>query len=300
MANISTIIEQLETLNTFKAVTEAYEEIAVMRMQKVRKSVISARLFMERISDVYVDVTNNYHTYLSWITKPKETGKATFTRKNKNKKAVSVFLAANMNLYGDIVMKVWSEFLTHIQTTETDVVIVGKVGKRYMERSDYSRTFQFFDVQDTGYNDADLESFIEHINQYEKVHVFHGKFNNLVNQTAAMTNVTGDYSVEKIQEKSVNQKKAHKDEMSYEFEPSIERIYEIFENQIFTAIVKQTITEAELARHASRVTAMEEAHSNIIERKEKMRRRMLIYQKRQDNKKVIERVAGLHLKRRKV
>jgi len=56
MAQKKLIEEDLQALNTVKDLAESYEEIAVIRMQKIKDSVLKARNFLAEISDIFVDL----------------------------------------------------------------------------------------------------------------------------------------------------------------------------------------------------------------------------------------------------
>ena len=50
------INEDLEALNSLKELAQSYEEIAVVRMQQIKDSVLEARDFLAPLSDVFVDL----------------------------------------------------------------------------------------------------------------------------------------------------------------------------------------------------------------------------------------------------
>lgn len=50
------------------------------------------------------------------------------------------------------------------------------------------------------------------------------------------------------------------------FEPSLEKILEFFEKQIFASIFEQTMRESQLAKTASRLTTLDTASENIIKK----------------------------------
>ena len=54
------ILEDLEALNSIKNLAESYEEVAVVRMQKLKDSVLQTRDYLADLSDVYVDLKASY------------------------------------------------------------------------------------------------------------------------------------------------------------------------------------------------------------------------------------------------
>ena len=55
------ILEELEALQTIKDLAQSYEEIAIVKMQQIRDSVLKTRDFLADISDVYVDLKASYN-----------------------------------------------------------------------------------------------------------------------------------------------------------------------------------------------------------------------------------------------
>ena len=123
--------------------------------------------------------------------------------------------------------------------------------------------------------------------QYEKVHVYYGKFDNVINQTPIGTSITG----ENIFESEVIEPVKREDR--FIFEPILEKIFYFFETQIIANLFSQTLLENQLARHASRVNAMEEAliHIDIESKKLQGMKRLIKHQ--MQNKKQLETIAGL-------
>src|SRR5258708_40304316 len=134
-----------------------------------------------------------------------------------------------------------------------DIAIVGKTGKELYDTSSINHPYTFFDLPDVLHSMEELKPLISHILQYEHVTVFYGRFVNIVTQEAAYTSISGDEQVETIE------KQERPKEYGFIFEPSIEEVLDFFETQIFSSLFKQTIVEAELARLASRIKAMEQA-----------------------------------------
>src|SRR3989344_4940029 len=77
--------------------------------------------------------------------------------------------------------------------------------------------------------------------------IFYEQFNNVISQSPIVTNISGDPLP---WEKGGPQAK-------YFFEPSLEKIMEFFEKEIFASIFQQTIFESELAKFAARMVSLD-------------------------------------------
>jgi F0F1-type ATP synthase gamma subunit len=81
----------------------------------------------------------------------------------------------------------------------------------------------------------------------------------------------------------------------YLFEPSLEKIITFFEDEIFTGIIQQTVTESELARYASRITTLDIARENINNKLKAINLEKRVATHRLLNKKQSEALSGISL-----
>lgn len=285
----SRIVSDLELLATFKLLAEAYEEIAVIRMQRVRSSVLSTRHFLQLLSDVFIDVKSSYKREIAeFLAKNKKaTGKLSFSTIAKNGKTVSVFLSANGKLYGDILTRSFNLFYDTVQKTSTDVVVIGKVGREFYELQPDKKQYKYFDLADQKITPEDLGEIVPYLINYEKVNIFYGRFANVINQVAAVSNVSGEEELLSHEEI----KRSYK----FLFEPSLPIILNFFEKQVFISFFKQTIHESELARLASRIKAMENALDNIEKSEGGMRIQARKLKRIVDDSKQQQRFSGISL-----
>src|SRR5436190_13933503 len=97
------IMEDLEALNSLKDLAQSYEEIAVIRMQKIRESVLRTRDFLTRLSDVFVDLKSSYSREIKdLLERIKKGDKHLMPSLQKNGKTLLVYLSSNGRLYGAV------------------------------------------------------------------------------------------------------------------------------------------------------------------------------------------------------
>src|SRR6266576_170839 len=123
------ILEQLEALRTIKDLAQSYEEIAIVKMQKIRDSVLKTRDFLADISDVYVDLKASYSREVKDLMHRIKKGDQGLmpTLKKKNK-TLLVYLASNGGLYGAVTQKTFRLFMQELVKTKpeiTDIAIIG-------------------------------------------------------------------------------------------------------------------------------------------------------------------------------
>lgn len=288
MRNKNRTDSDLELVGTLKMLAQAYEEVSVLKMQKVRTSVLTTREFLDGLSTVFVDVKRNYGNKIQkLIDKKKYSPQTTFSTRVHNGKVLSVFLSANSKFYGDIVKRVFDHFIADIQKKDSDILIIGKMGKELMEASRFKKNYFYHDLPDANVEMTNVQPIIDTLSQYEKVDIYYGRFSNMVNQLPTTSNISGQ---EILDTKDTTSSEV----VHYAFEPSMEEILDFFENQVFISLFKQTVNETELARLASRIRAMEEALGNIEKLEPQIKREGRIYRRSLQNKKQLEMMTSVY------
>lgn len=295
MQNKNQIAEEIAFVNTLKMISQAYQEISLMKMQQIRDKVLSIRQFLTSLYSVFYDVKHSYEKYIEYASRERIfLTIEPFSILPRNGKRLTVLLSGNEKMNGDILSKVFKEFYRYINTEEgksSDLLIIGKIGKEMLaQRGGEKRDYEYVEVPDNKTDISDLKEIIQKFIKYQEINVFYGRFKNIVTQEAIVSNITGDKPFEKalmLSEKANQQideqrksKQANQNdngkitektdsitEMQVDrrflYEPSIEELVLYFESQVFTALFDLTISEARLARYASRINAMEEALANI-------------------------------------
>ena len=283
------LAEEISLAQSLQMLAMAYEEISVMKMRVVRDKVLHTRDFLDSLSDVFVNVKTSYHHKLQESAQNNEGQKILhFSTHQTNGKEIFVLLSAKNKLYGDIAIKTFLLFQERLQNTDADIAIVGNIGKDLFETYKLSKPYTYFDLPDFIKSVEELKPLITHILQYEKVTMFYGRFTNIVSQEAVASSITGDAP---LQQKNNDQRQ----EYGFLFEPSVESVLEFFESQIFTSLLKQTIVESELALLASRIKTMEQAIVFANMKIDALSTAQKRAKQQIENKKQLERVAGMKL-----
>ncbi len=293
MAQRKIILEELAALNSIKDLAESYEEIAVIRMQKIKDSVLKTRNYLTRLSDVFVDLKSSYAREVQdLMARIKKGDKTLLPTLQKSDKMLLVYLSSNGRLYGSVTQKTFKLFvedLRRMKEDSVDVVVIGKAGKEMYEGSSSNRPFEYFEMPDTDFNIEHIRHLMKKFLQYDKVYIYYGKFGNVVQQSPISTSITG----EDIFETETLQTVPREDR--FIFEPTLEKIFHFFETQIMANLFAQTLLENQLARHASRVNAMEEALVHIEDESKKLNQQKTRIKHLLQNKKQLETVSGVVL-----
>lgn len=293
MAQRKIILENLEALNSLKDLAQSYEEIAVIRMQKIKDSVLKTRDFLADLSDVFVDLKSSYDREVKELLSKRKSGdKTILPLLQKNGKTLMVYLSSNGRLYGSVTQKTYRLFIQDLKKTEgqaSDLMIIGNAGREMYEGSGIGKPFIYFDIPDIGVDLDHIKQLMQKFLQYERVHVYYGKFSNVINQNPIGTSITGENIFESEVVETINR------EDRFIFEPILEKIFYFFETQIIANLFSQTLLENQLARHASRVNAMEEALVHIEEESKKLLRAKNTIKHQMQNRKQLETISGIAL-----
>ena len=280
------LTREAEFLTTLRTILETYEEIAATRMARIRSSVLASRDFLLEINAIFQQVKTSYKTQtelLMQTRKIKDSSKLTFIKRNG--KTLYVFISANTGLYGEIIRRTYDVFVENLRKEPGDVAILGKLGMEIFNEEKIKAPLTYFEFPDNKMDNEAVQKIVEHIIKYEKVLVFYEQFNNVISQSPIVTNISGDPLP---WEKGGPQAR-------YFFEPSLEKIMEFFEKEIFASIFQQTIFESELAKFAARMVSLDFASENTKIRLKQviMTRQRIKHQ--EDNKRQLEKFASMRL-----
>ena len=247
----------IETMRAMREFVSAYEEIAANNMRRVRDAVVKRRSFLEEVTKLYNEIKKSYRGEVERLMADKKSPIGSqFPLLKKNDKTVYILFSTNASFYGDIVGNTYAVFKDYWSKAQGDVVIIGKVGRRVFEQENPGVSYTYFDYPDMKMDPVLLKPIILHIAEYERVVIFHTQFQTLVDQ-APRAFVLSESQVDASQSEA-----AHK----YIFEPSLDRVIEYFEKEIFGSIFEQSMHESQLSKLASRMVNLDSAGQNIKKR----------------------------------
>ncbi len=288
MADYIKLKQEMRLVKSFESLATAYQEISIYKMRLTRASILKNREFLEHLSEIFFDVRMSYMSILELLLRHhQKNGVIQFAGVQKNGKQVDILVTANTKLYGNIVNHVFDSFEREIQTHTSDLFIMGKVGKSLFDNLQSGRDYYYFEISDTDSTAESLAPIISKILPYEKVVVYYGKYVNVLTQTPVAVSISGDKPIEPPETPT--------HDFKFLFEPDLEEILHFFQSQVFTSLFNQSIHEGELARHASRITSMEETLKHIEEVFGKLNKKEKQLASDQIDKKQQEVLAGITL-----
>lgn len=247
------VSEEIKNVHTLRDVVDAYEKISATKMQNIRSSVLQNRDFLEDINIVFQQVKKSYRDQLTALMKKQNIKRKKLSLIKTNGKTLFVLLSANTGLYGSILRKTYDLFKEYALKENGDILVIGKLGHDLLSSENLKRQIIYKDLEDASLNPEGLQELVSLIIQYERVIVFHGKFQTTISQVPTATSVSGDPLPGE----------AKVPELKFFFEPSLEEIMLFFEKEIFTSYFEQTVQESQLAKQASRMVSLDNSLENI-------------------------------------
>lgn len=224
-----------------KQVTQAYAEIASIRLRKIRSSVEKNRSFLDEISTLYS------------VIQKVALSKGVTARKNKKK--LSLVLTSNYRFYGSINSDLIRFFLINTSKYQTDRIIIGKTALDELKAMKYFHPFFSIIFKEDLPTDEELRELLGKVKDYEQVFVYFSQYQSILVQTPKILDIT--------KKQNVNFTTSPKTlKMEFILEPEIIKMLDFFDSQIMFLLLDQTFLESELARTASRLFSMNQAQDN--------------------------------------
>lgn len=263
---------------SLKQITQVFTQIASVKLKRIRAGVERNRDFFAELSLLFGIV----NTIAEWrkIKLPK-----------KNGKTLSILLSSNERFYGRITNELLEFFIIQSSKIPSDKVVIGKAAIDTLKSMNYvlSHTDLFF--RGDFPSNAELLSLGNVIKHYSKILVFYPKFQSVLTQVPTITDITG--SQQQMNAQNSEAVKMATEYFNFIVEPEIQTIAEFFDSQIKILLLETAFLEAELARTASRLIAMDRAQ-NEAEKYLDSKELLLLNAKRSiANARILEMVAGI-------
>ncbi|OGM28145.1 hypothetical protein A2801_03090 [Candidatus Woesebacteria bacterium RIFCSPHIGHO2_01_FULL_41_10] len=290
MSDIKTIDQNISQLTVFRTITQAYVEIAAIRMKRTRNSVLMNRDFLSRINDIFEDVRASYREEIFKLASGRRTRRGEdITFLAHNGKSVAVFLSANTGLYGDIIDRTFQEFLEDVRKRKSEATIIGKLGRSLFIGAEPDHPYTYYQFTDQGTAIQEFGDFVKHVVQYETIHVYYPSFKSAISQEPATYTISANTPLSDLNKSSLGKRQ------DYIFEPSLKEILMFFEREIFASQLDQTVREAQLAKYASRIISLDQAGENIKHELNSLFLHKLKVEHREANRKQLHSLASMNM-----
>lgn len=261
---------------TLKDLMNAYEELAAIRMKRIREQVVKSRDFHSTLSHYFheIRVSRDIHDTQKKLASPQD-------------KYLAVLLSDDKGLYGDILSKSKEAFVKEATAhPEYELAVIGNLDIKNIKASLPGREIHAFPLQGGTPQVGNLPELLSLLANFTHITVIHGKFVSLINQTPEVTHLTGEEEENKEQTTVVRQ---------YYLEPSHASLLTFFQKEILSILLEQALLEGTLAKEAARMVSLEKASDEARGRVKKLERLKRLISAQKQNKEQITYLAGLSL-----
>ena len=278
MQKRTSLNEDKQLIDILNNLATAYQEISVLKMKEARETIKHSRDFVEKLKIVFNSLTSSHELDLS---------------KTKNLKKVNtakVLITANSRFNGDILRKITDAFLTDKDNADADIFVIGKIGEDLLKEVSLDFKYKTVQIPDTNITSQDLKELLQQLIKYRSVYVYYAVFKTVLNQEVLITQIPSIYS---LLDKKIQVQPDGSNSMLYLFEPSGEEIADYLNDSVSISVVRQTIYETELARHAARISAMSKLIDKTNQESVKIKKEMLKSNRSLNDRKQRERLTGI-------
>lgn len=236
-------LKSAEQVGTITSLTSIFENIASMRIAKIKDKVTRSQMFFDELWGIYTSlrVDPNDHFKNSGGVK----------RSNQN---VILALTGEGGLSGDIDSRIVRTVLDNYDPKTTDLVVIGAHGATQMVQrgANIKRYFRLPDVDQA----IDVSPIVAELIGYKQASVYFQRYISLSVQEVATIEL-----VSRV--KTLGAGSSGTGVISprdYLFEPNVEEVVHYLEAVMMEIALSQVILESRLAQYASRFTAMSAAN----------------------------------------
>ncbi len=270
MANQQQIQQALDEGESLKMITQAYSEIAAVKLRQIRTGIERTRVFFEEVSKVFraVEVA---------------AAQQKVNPKLQKKDTVSILLTSNHRFYGNLEEKLIRYFILNTTKFKTDRIIVGKTALEFLQAMKYAYRYTSVVFRDDNPSPSESDQLVGQITGYEQILVYYPRMES--------TLVQEPHVVDLLQQPPKHYLQSKVRSFDYIFEPELEKILKFFDQQIISVLLEQTFLEADLARTAARLVSMDEAQAKAEDFIKDQRKLLFRVKMSADNMHLLETLA---------
>lgn len=243
MFSVKKVQEEVNAGNSLKEITEAFTDIASIKLRRIRSDIERNRKFVDEITNLY------------WLVKQESIKRRVIFLAQK-KGTLSILVTSNLPFYGSINYNLTQSFIIGSNKYDTDRLIIGLQGKKLLLDMKYGYPFKSL-VFKLDLPDADeLSKLVKEISVYKQVLIFYPQMQSILVQIPTVLDVTQVSNQKQYLTSSSNL------DYTYIFEPEVSKMIRFFEDQILITLLEQAFLESELSRTASRLISMDLAQIN--------------------------------------
>lgn len=253
MATLNEIKEQMSVVGSVGDFTNALQQIATIRMMKLRGKVLASRPYVEAANTILselVSLRNSMQTDDLLKLEKKKGAKLVM----KNPGSAVIVITSNQGLTGLYNIEIYKKIEKVLDTyKDADFFVIGKKGQEVFQNGKYKVKSYPYEVTED-FTAADLQRLIRLFDYYSNVTLLYSRYINSATREVVVLSVVNPVAAPTEDAPPVK----------YMYEPDIEQLIEHTTSTLRAALFQQQILDARLAQNSSQMIGMKTASDNAV------------------------------------
>ncbi len=260
MSTLNEVKEQMVVVKSVGDFTNALQQIATMRMMKLRGKVLQSRPFVEAATSILKELLSIRNS-LDSVTLMKQDKKGKGGTQVKvetpvfNKRRAVIVVTSNQGLSGQYNIEIYRK-LEKVMADEAsaDYFVIGKKGQEYFASNRKIKVENFpYEVKDN-FTIEDLKRLIGMFDYYGHVTLIYSRFINTATRDVVAISIMNPVLEESEKDKEQPGK--------FIFEPELTELIEGVSKKLRAALFQQQIFDARLSQFSAQMVGMKTASDN--------------------------------------
>ncbi len=283
MSNINDIKEQMGVVASVGDFTNAMQQIATIRMMRLRTKVADSRLFVETAHEMLTELTTLRDSLSLEQQMKLERKHAAKDMTGSTKRAV-ILITSNQGLIGRYNNEIYAKFdKVRAENKDADIFVIGKKGQEYFAAGAVKNVSYYpYEVPDT-FTAETLQRLVSLFDFYNLVTLIYSHYVNSATREVVALSVTAPTAVAEGDAKK---------EARYIFEPDIIDLINGVSKTLRAALFQQQIMDGRLAQYSAQMLGMKAATDNAVGLTADLRMEYNKLRRKMIDKKISEVFAG--------
>lgn len=255
MPTINEVKEQMVVVHSVGDFTGAMQQIATLRMMRLRKKVLESRPFVEAALAMLKELASlrNALDASALLSLEKKKSTTPHAKTHADRRAVIV-ITSNQGLSGMYNVEIYNRVEKIVKDeADSDFFVIGKKGQEFFANGHYPVQSFPYEVDDN-FTISDLKRLIALFDYYGHVTLIYSRFINTATREVVTTTV-----VNPVPEESED---STKQPGKYTYEPDIDELIDGISRKLRGALFQQQIFDARLSQFAAQMVGMQAASEN--------------------------------------
>lgn len=256
MATLNEVKEQMVVVRSVGDFTNALQQIATMRMMRLRNKVLTSRPFVEAANEMLKELSSIRNSLDSetLLKQPKLKKGELATIKPVNSRRAVIIITSNQGLSGSYNIEIFKRSQKVIaENPDADYYVIGKKGQEYFGSGKLKINVFPYEVVDN-FTIEDLKRLIRLFDYYGQLTLIYSRFVNTATRDVVAMSIVNPVA----EETELDKKQPGK----YTFEPGLDEMIEGVSRNLRAALFQQQIFDARLSQFAAQMVGMQTASDN--------------------------------------